>query len=125
MARLGGRSTWFAWLTGLCCLAIVAGLIGLAAPLGPVVADWTTRTAGALGEHVVEELTRGGAGAQEQAAAAGTPPASCEALAPALEAVLGSDVAARAEPAGAPPSAVRLPIPVFCTDRVRGFWWSK
>ena len=108
VARLAGRSTWFAWLTGLCCLAIVVGLVGLAAPLAPAVADWTMRTAGAFGERVVHELTRGGETAQEQVTtAAGELPASCDALAlaPALHAVLGSDAAAGPQAAGVPHSA--------------------
>lgn len=32
MARVGGRSAWIAWPAGLFCLAVVAGLLYLAAP---------------------------------------------------------------------------------------------
>lgn len=41
MARIGGRNTAFAWLVGLASLAVVAGLVWLAAPMTPVVLAWT------------------------------------------------------------------------------------
>ncbi|MBN9157207.1 MULTISPECIES: hypothetical protein [unclassified Microbacterium] len=36
MARIGGRSTPLAWLAGVVCAGVVAGLMYLAAPMGPV-----------------------------------------------------------------------------------------
>jgi len=36
MARIGGRSTAHAWIGGLLCLAVVAGLCFLAMPMLPV-----------------------------------------------------------------------------------------
>lgn len=36
MARIGGRSTPLTWLAGLVCAGVVAGLVYLAAPMGPV-----------------------------------------------------------------------------------------
>ncbi|MDQ4214183.1 hypothetical protein [Microbacterium capsulatum] len=36
MARIGGRNTAVAWLAGLFCAGVVAGLFYLAAPMGPV-----------------------------------------------------------------------------------------
>lgn len=102
MARLAGRSTRFTWFTGLCCLAIVGGLVLLAAPLAPAVVDWTVRTAGAFGEHAVRELTGAGDSAPEEGAgAAGELPTQCDALGEAL----GQDAAANAEAAGPPESA--------------------
>lgn len=44
MARLTGRNTGFSWFVGLFCLAVVAVLVVMAAPMGPVVADWTRAT---------------------------------------------------------------------------------
>ena len=106
MARLAGRSTWFTWFTGLCCLAIVGGLVLLAAPLAPAAVDWTVRTAGAFGEHAVRELTGAGDSAPEEGAgAAGELPTQCDALGEALGEVLGQDAAANAEAAGPPESA--------------------
>lgn len=40
MARVGGRSTWFAWFAGLLMAGAVAWLVWLAVPMTPVVADW-------------------------------------------------------------------------------------
>lgn len=51
MARIAGRSTWFAWFVGLVCAAVLGALVYLAAPLGPAVGDWTVRTvANAVGQ---------------------------------------------------------------------------
>lgn len=41
MAKIGGRNTAFAWLVGLVSLAVIAGLVWLAAPMTPVVLAWT------------------------------------------------------------------------------------
>lgn len=41
MAKIGGRNTVFAWFVGLVSLAVVAGLVWLAAPMTPVVLAWT------------------------------------------------------------------------------------
>lgn len=41
MARIGGRNTAFAWLVGVVSLAVVVGLVWLAAPMAPVVFAWT------------------------------------------------------------------------------------
>ena len=44
VARIAGRSSWFAWFVGLLCAAVLAALVYLAAPLGPAIGDWTVRT---------------------------------------------------------------------------------
>lgn len=44
MARLGGRNAPFAWVVGILCAAIVAGLAFLAIPMVPVVTDWAVQT---------------------------------------------------------------------------------
>ncbi|MBS1698935.1 MAG: hypothetical protein JST25_11105 [Actinobacteria bacterium] len=36
MARIGGRNTPLAWLSGVVCAGVIAGLVYLAAPMGPV-----------------------------------------------------------------------------------------
>lgn len=41
MAKIGGRNTAFAWFVGVVSLAVVAGLVWLAAPMTPVVLAWT------------------------------------------------------------------------------------
>lgn len=41
MARIGGRSTWFAWLVGLVCFGVVGALVFLAVPLAPAIVDWS------------------------------------------------------------------------------------
>ena len=41
MAKIGGRNTAFAWLVGVVALAVVMGLVWLAAPMVPVVFGWT------------------------------------------------------------------------------------
>lgn len=41
MAKIGGRNTAFAWLVGVVALAVVVGLVWLAAPMVPVVFGWT------------------------------------------------------------------------------------
>lgn len=41
MARIGGRNTAFAWFVGVVSLAVVVGLVWLAAPMAPVVFGWT------------------------------------------------------------------------------------
>ncbi|MFT4137108.1 hypothetical protein [Microbacterium sp.] len=44
MARVGGRNTALAWLAGIGCVAVVAGLAFLALPMVPVVRDWAVQT---------------------------------------------------------------------------------
>jgi hypothetical protein len=41
VAKIGGRNTAFAWLVGVVALAVVAGLVWLAAPMVPLVFGWT------------------------------------------------------------------------------------
>lgn len=41
MAKIGGRNTAFAWFVGVVSVAVVAGLVWLAAPMTPVVLAWT------------------------------------------------------------------------------------
>lgn len=41
MAKIGGRNTAFAWFVGVVSLAVVAGLVWLAAPMTPVVLAWS------------------------------------------------------------------------------------
>ena len=41
MAKIGGRNTAFAWLVGIVTLAVVVGLVWLAAPMIPTVFGWT------------------------------------------------------------------------------------
>ena len=41
MAKIGGRNTAFAWFVGVVSLAVVVGLVWLAAPMTPVVLAWT------------------------------------------------------------------------------------
>lgn len=36
MARIGGRSTPLAWLVGVACAGVIACLMYLAAPMGPI-----------------------------------------------------------------------------------------
>lgn len=43
MARVEGRNAVFAWIVGLMCAAVVAGLAYLALPLLPVAADWVAQ----------------------------------------------------------------------------------
>ena len=44
VARIAGRSSWFAWFVGLVSAAVLGALVYLAAPLAPAVGDWTVRT---------------------------------------------------------------------------------
>lgn len=82
VARLAGRNTGFAWVVGVWCAAVVGALVVLAAPMAPVVTDWTLRTLPIIGEQIAHE-----AGAGE--AVASTVPADCDALAsPELRAAL-------------------------------------
>ena len=40
MARIGGRNTGIAWLAGVFCTGVIAGLVYLAAPMGPVMVNY-------------------------------------------------------------------------------------
>ncbi|MGN7861710.1 hypothetical protein ACTJI8_14110 [Microbacterium sp. 22303] len=40
MARIGGRNTGIAWLAGVVCAGVIAGLVYLAAPMGPVMVTY-------------------------------------------------------------------------------------
>ena len=40
MARIGGRNTGIAWFAGIVCAAVIAGLVYLAAPMGPVMVNY-------------------------------------------------------------------------------------
>ena len=46
MARIGGRNTAIAWLAGVLCAGVVAGLFYLAAPMGPVMLKYFTDVLG-------------------------------------------------------------------------------
>lgn len=39
MARIGGRSTGMSWVAGVLCAAVIVGLLWLALPIVPVLAQ--------------------------------------------------------------------------------------
>ncbi|MGN8026897.1 hypothetical protein [Microbacterium sp. 22242] len=50
MARIGGRNTGVAWLAGVVCAGVVAGLFYLAAPMGPVMVKYFAEVLGSVGQ---------------------------------------------------------------------------
>lgn len=49
MARTGGRNSFVAWAVGLLCLGVIAGLVYLAAPMGPVMLRYAADVLGIVG----------------------------------------------------------------------------
>ncbi len=99
VARLTARSTWFSWLVGLFCFAVVGGLVVMAAPMGPAVADWMRSTVTTLTAQGTGSGPAGEALAPFTASEAGGLPATCAALSsPALTAAL--DAAGAGAPTG-------------------------
>ncbi|MBS1672873.1 MAG: hypothetical protein JSS74_02785 [Actinobacteria bacterium] len=46
MARIGGRNAVLAWLVGVLCAGVIAGLLYLAAPMGPVMMQYVSSLLG-------------------------------------------------------------------------------
>lgn len=93
MARLAGRSTWFAWFAGVCCFAVIGALVVLATPLAPAVANWTVRTVAIVGDQFSGSEHTGSvvAAAPSLGEVAGTLPTTCDALSsPELLTALGA-----------------------------------
>ncbi|GAA4485594.1 hypothetical protein [Microbacterium panaciterrae] len=50
MARIGGRNSGIAWLAGVLCAGVVAGLLYLAAPMAPVMVKYFADVLGSVGQ---------------------------------------------------------------------------
>lgn len=102
MARIGGRSTWFAWLVGLACLGVVGVLAALAVPAVPSAMSWIQEVV--HGPAPIPQVARDDAPRPQTGAPAAVGadlPADCEALyPPALYELLSTStgVVARADP---------------------------
>lgn len=48
MARVGGRNRAMSWIAGISCAAVIAALIWLAMPMGPVMIEYVGDTLRAI-----------------------------------------------------------------------------
>lgn len=134
MARVGGRSTWFAWFAGLVSAAALAALVWLALPMAPVVADWAGQ---ALRGDLLPAQAQGGSAALPSPSATPDPavadapdpptfPSRCEDLYPGgLWERLSSDWSLTLDEAATPPPSAVPALPeAFGAQILIGCSWQ-